>query len=124
MYNHRVRGLRRGARYASDSGARPKYVRTFTSLTSRGTLVRSPATNRSNPDPPPFTIPTPRSAALRLHFTYVELTSENCSRATTITLLRERAHDLFAIHKHMKRIVDGSLPDTFFFYMKDADGDA
>ncbi len=99
-------GVRRGARFVHDSVSRPRYVHKVTSLPTIDTLEHAEASTRNNSLNFGLSLhPTQslRAAGLRVNMSYEELTAVNCKTATIVTLLHERARDLYAVFSRMKR---------------------
>ena len=55
--------------------------------------------------------------------TYDELSAENCTRAITLTLLRERARDLATVCGRMERVVEAKPVEDFVFDNTEGTGD-
>jgi len=82
-----------------------------------GSTLLPPTMERSSDTPHVAT-----SAAARVHMTYEELSVENIARASTVTLLRERARDLRAVYVRMWRCFAGNKPTEFLYDSTEGDG--
>ncbi len=58
-----------------------------------------------------------------MEFIYDELTAENFTRATMLTLLCKPAPDLYAVHGRMMRIADGEVSNDFEYDSTEGNGD-
>ena len=54
---------------------------------------------------------------------YEELTAQNCTKATTITLLREKCSDLHAVYVWMERVANGTVPKPLVYNTVEGGGD-
>ena len=129
MFARLFRGLRRGASPLLGSNERGCYVSPIMVLPSVSrdksscAATASHQLTRANSSLPPCLLFSTSAEARRMEFIYDELTAENFTRATMLTLLCKPAPDLYAVHGRMMRIADGEVSNDFEYDSTEGNGD-